>query len=171
VLRKKSVLLVLIAAVFLSSCLSTKQLDLETLESNVFHVSKITLMVNQEIDTDNSGEKFIKEQFPELLSVVKTSLEESHNIVIDDKDFLTQIDNGTLNVELETIEFSMIINNYSWENSAAYDQTTSLILPFAPKEGGVLSVMVNLEKVNSEDESNPFTMDLEVPVTVESKDL
>ena len=166
-LKKKNFIPLTSLILFLfGSCASTNQLDLVTLEDNVFHISKVTVMVRQ--DMDEAGDSQIaKTLVPQILPILKESLKENNNVQIDDKDLNDLIEKDMVDIKLEQIEFSIIINKYSWENEKTYEQTASILISFAKDENGNIPTTVILTKANEENAQKPYTLSIDTPVNVD----
>jgi len=166
-LKKKNFIpLAFLILFLLGSCASTSQLDLGTLEDNVFHISEITVMVRQDVDQAGDGQ-IAKTLIPQILPILKESLQERNNIMIDDKDLNNLIKKDMVDIKKDQIEFAIIINKYSWENENKYDQTVNIILPFTKDENGNFPVSVLLTKANEENAKKPYTLRIEIPVKVD----
>lgn len=158
----------LLLVLLLSSCATTARLDLNTLDNNVFQVSDFTLMVREDIDKAEDGQ-FMKELLPQVLPVIKESLEENYNVQIKDDILLSLIEDGSIEIKKEQFDIGVIINNYSWTSGNEYDQAASITVSFGPDENGNIPVFIDLIKINSENPDKPYLMNLELSINSKGK--
>lgn len=139
-------IIALIVMFMFTGCKTPKPLDLTTLEDNKFYLNEIVLMINEDVDVDSIGEKFITTTFPELLEEIEKGIDYSHGIEINYTDFLTKIAEGSISIAKEVKDYGFVVHVYAWTNDKSYNQQVGVLLPFSINEDNKIRATLAFSK-------------------------
>ncbi|QQO09973.1 hypothetical protein [Breznakiella homolactica] len=132
------------------------------------HVGEVSVLVSSEVDRNNTGRAFLISFYYDGIEAIKAMVSEQQGLELDDVAFITEMENGNLDVSLDIEESpgQETMKRYTWRSAVPADLRASMTLHFGLREDG--SLLLSVTVVNDDNsEEGPSELSFDMPLYLE----
>ena len=124
-----------------------KPLDPATITAPVA-LTEIVVIVRPDIDTDQSGQNYLMNVFPDSIEAIKQIVRDKHGIEIDASAYVDGAKAGTINVEFKKMDIGakMVFHRYQWTKGEILSPRASIQIPFVIRDDGTMPVILTIHQ-------------------------